>query len=69
MLSLLLSDSVRLNLGMFVVVGEVYLAVARVAGAREKRRPICTVALLSVLACRLLLMAKNGFGLSIESNS
>lgn len=68
-LSPLVSVSLRLSLGIFGAVGEVYLAAASVAGAREKRRPICTVALLSVLACRLFPMAKNGFGFSIDSNS
>lgn len=68
-LSLLDSVSLRSSLGMLGAVGAVYLTAASVAGAREKRRPIWTVALLSVLACRLLPMAKKGFGLSIESNS
>ena len=68
-LSLLVSVSLRLRIGMSGAVGEVYLTAASVAGAKEKRSPICTVALLSVLTCRLLPMAKIGFGLSIESNS
>jgi hypothetical protein len=54
---------------MFGAVGEVYLAAESIAGPREKRRPICTVALLAVLACRVLSIAKKGFGLSIDSNS
>lgn len=68
-LSLLFSVSLRLSLGMSGAVGDAYLTAGRVAGAREKRRPICTVALLSVLTCRLLPMAKNGLGLSMDSNS
>jgi hypothetical protein len=54
---------------MFGAVGEVYLAAESIAGPREKRRPIWTVALLAVLACRFLSIAKKGFGLSIDSNS
>lgn len=68
-LSPLVSVSLRFMLGIDGAVGEAYLTAASVAGAREKRSPICTVALLSVLVCRGLPMAKDGFGLSIESNS
>lgn len=41
----------------------VHLAAARVAGATENRRPICTVALLSVLSSRRWRPAKSGGGL------
>ena len=68
-LSPLDSVALRLSVGMVGAVGEAYLTAAKVAGAREKRKPICTVALLSVLACRVLPMAKNGFGLSIDAYS
>lgn len=41
----------------------VHLAAARVAGATEKRRPICTVALLPALELRLCFLPKRGAGL------
>lgn len=40
------------------------MAAASVAGATEKRRPICTVALLSVLSSRRWRPAKSGGGLT-----
>lgn len=41
----------------------VHFAAARVAGATEKRRPICTVALLLALEFRLCFLPKKGAGL------
>jgi hypothetical protein len=40
-----------------------HLAAARVAGATENRRPICTVALLLTLELRLCFLPKRGAGL------
>lgn len=47
----------------------VHLAAASVAGATENRRPICTVALLSVLRSRRWRSANNGLGLVRKSNA
>jgi hypothetical protein len=68
-LSPLESEALRWSNGTPGAVGEIARDVRSAAGAREKRRPIWTVALLSVLACRLLPMLKKGFGLSNASNS
>lgn len=47
----------------------VHLAAASVAGATEKRRPICTVALLSVLRSRRCFSEKSGLGFVKKSKA
>lgn len=47
----------------------VHFAAARVAGATEKRRPICTVALLSVLSPRRCFSPNMGRGFMRKSNA
>lgn len=48
--------------GVLSRLAAVHVAAARVAGATEKRRPICTVALLSVLSSRRCRLEKSGAG-------